>query len=169
MFTVWSTLWTEMGEASFLVGRQCFLTNCQSMQEMSAPESTSVEESMTLRVCEGVINCTGICIDLFKVDTSTRAHITGEGELCIEASLPFKNPYPTQRKFKLLHPLHHHLLFLWAPRVSLLFRHAGHKVSWMGQRRWGKQTSYVRFFDNGSRVLSWHIALVLLGWFSWVF
>ena len=59
---------------------------------MSAPESTSVEESMTLRVCEGVINCTGIHIDLFEVDTSTGAHITREGELCVKASLLFKNP-----------------------------------------------------------------------------
>ena len=75
------------------MGKQCFLTNCQSMQEMSAPESTSVEESMTLRVCEGVINCTGIYIDLLKVDTSTGVHVTREGELCVEASLPFKNPF----------------------------------------------------------------------------
>ena len=41
------------------------------MQEMSAPESTSMEESTTLRVCEGEINCTGICIDLFEVDMKT--------------------------------------------------------------------------------------------------
>ena len=67
------------------------------MQEISALESTNVEESMTLRVCEGVISCTGICIDLFEVDTSTGAHITREGELCVEASLPFKNPCLTQR------------------------------------------------------------------------
>ena len=63
------------------------------MQEMSTSESTSMEESMTLRVCEGVINWTGICIDLFEVDTSTRAYVTKEGELCIKASLPFKNPF----------------------------------------------------------------------------
>ena len=66
------------------------------MQEMSAPESTSVEESMTLRMCEGVINCTGIRIDLFEVNMSTGVHVTRERELCIEASLPFKNPCPTQ-------------------------------------------------------------------------
>ena len=65
------------------------------MQEISAPESTSVEELTTLRVCEGVINCTGICIDLFEVDTSTGAHVTREGELYVEASLPFKNPFLT--------------------------------------------------------------------------
>ena len=59
---------------------------------MSALESTSAEESTTLRVYEEVINCTGICIDLFEVDMSTGAHVTKEGELCIEASLPFKNP-----------------------------------------------------------------------------
>ena len=82
------------------------------MQEMSAPESTSAEESMTLRVCEGVINGTGIHIDLFKVDTSTGAHVTKEGELCVEASLPFKNPYPTQRILNLLLLPCHHLLFL---------------------------------------------------------
>ena len=45
-----------MGEASFLVGSQCFLTNCQLMQEISVSESTSVEESTTFNVCEGVIN-----------------------------------------------------------------------------------------------------------------
>ena len=67
--------------------------NCQSMQEISALESTSVEELTTLRVCDEVINCTGICIDLFEVDTSTGAHITREGELCVEVSLPFKNPF----------------------------------------------------------------------------
>ena len=60
---------------------------------MLAPESTNVEELMTLRVCEGVINCILIHIDLFEVDTSTGAHITNERELCIEASLPFKNPF----------------------------------------------------------------------------
>ena len=84
-----------MGEVSFSVGRRCFQMNCQSMQEMSALESTSVEESTTLRVCKGVINCTGIHIDLFEVDTSIEAHVTREGELCVEASLPFKNPYST--------------------------------------------------------------------------
>ena len=82
-----------MGEASFSVESWCFLTNYQSMQEISAPESTSVEESTTLRVCKGVTNYTGIHIDLFEVDTSTGAHITREGELCVEASLPFKNPF----------------------------------------------------------------------------
>ena len=63
------------------------------MQEMLAPESTSVEELTTLREYEGVINCMGILIDLFKMDTSTGVHITREGELCIEVSLPFKNLY----------------------------------------------------------------------------
>ena len=62
------------------------------MQEISASESTSAEESTTFNVCEEVISCTGIHIDLFKVDTSTGVHIIREGELCIEASLPFKNP-----------------------------------------------------------------------------
>ena len=64
------------------------------MQEMSASESTSVEELMTLRVCKEVINCTGIRIDLFEVDTSTGVYVTREGELCVEVSLLFKNPYP---------------------------------------------------------------------------
>ena len=82
-----------MGEASFSMGRRCFLTNCQLMQEISAPESTSAEELMTLRVCEEVINCTRIHIDLFEVDTSTGVHVTREGEPCVEAGLPFKNPY----------------------------------------------------------------------------
>ena len=41
------------------------------MQEMSALESTSVEESMTFRVYEGVINCTGILMDLGDKDTRT--------------------------------------------------------------------------------------------------
>ena len=59
------------------------------MQEMLAPESTSVEESTTLRLYEGVINCTRMHIDLFDVDTSTGVHITKEGELCVEVSLPF--------------------------------------------------------------------------------
>ena len=65
------------------------------MQEISAPESTSVEELTTFGVCKEVINCTGIYIDLFEVDTSTGVHITREGELCVEASLPFKNPCST--------------------------------------------------------------------------
>ena len=69
-----------MEETSFLMGSQCFLTNFQSMQEMSAPESTSAEESMTFNVCERVINCTGIHIDLFEVDTSTRVHVMRERE-----------------------------------------------------------------------------------------
>ena len=65
------------------------------MQEISVPESTSVEESMTFNVCERVINCTGICIDLFDVDASIEAYITREGELCVKASLLFKNPFLT--------------------------------------------------------------------------
>ena len=36
---------------------------------MSALESTSAEESTTLRVCDGEINCTGIFIDLGDEDT----------------------------------------------------------------------------------------------------
>ena len=79
------------------------------MQEMSAPESTSAEESMTLRVCKGVINYTGIHIDLFEVDTSTGVHVTREGELFIKVSLTFKNPYSTQNGPKLLLLLHHYL------------------------------------------------------------
>ena len=38
---------------------------------MSAPESTSAEESTTLRVFEGVINCTGILIDFGDEETRT--------------------------------------------------------------------------------------------------
>ena len=78
---------------------------------MSAPESTSVEELTTLRVCERAINCMGIHIDLFDVDTSTGAHVIREGELCIEASLSFKNPFQAQRQPKLLLRLLHHLQF----------------------------------------------------------
>ena len=64
---------------------------------MSALESTSAEELTTFRVCEGVINWIGIHIDLFKVNTSTGVHITRKGELCIEMSLSFKNPFLTQK------------------------------------------------------------------------
>ena len=59
-----------MGEASFSVESQCFLTNCQSIQEMLAPESTSAEELTTFNMCEGVINCMGftyICLRLIQV------------------------------------------------------------------------------------------------------
>ena len=83
---------TAMEEASFSVGSWCFLMNCQSMQKISASESTSIEESTTFNVCKGVINSTGIRIDLFKVDTSTGAHIMREGKLCVEVSLLSKNP-----------------------------------------------------------------------------
>ena len=72
------------------MGSQCFLTNCQSMQEISVSESISAEELMTLRVCKRVISCTGIYIDLFEVDTITGVHVTRGGELCIKASLLFK-------------------------------------------------------------------------------
>ena len=41
------------------------------MQEMSAPESTSAEESTTLRVFIGVINCIGIFMDFGDEDTRT--------------------------------------------------------------------------------------------------
>ena len=99
-------------EASFSVESQCFLTNCQSMQEMSAPESTNVEKLTTFNMYKRVINWTGILIDLFKVDTNTEAYNTREGELYIETSLPFKNPYPTQRIPKPLFHLHLHLQFL---------------------------------------------------------
>ena len=116
-----------MEEASFSMGSLCFLTNRQSMHEISAPESTSAEESMTLRVCKGVINCTGIHIDLFEVDTSTVVHVTREGELCVKVSLPFKNPF--QRKLRLLLCLHCCLQFLSAQGASLLYRHVGHRVS----------------------------------------
>ena len=47
-------------------------------------ESTSAEELTTFNVCKGVINCTGILIDLFKVESSTGVHITREGELCVK-------------------------------------------------------------------------------------
>ena len=83
---------------------------------------------MTLRVCEGVINCTGIRIDLFKVDTSTGVHVTREGELCVEVSLPFKNPFQAQKKLWLLLLLHC-LQFLAAPGVSLPCKHVEHEVS----------------------------------------
>ena len=63
------------------------------MQEMLVPESTSAEELTTLRVYEGMINCMGIRIDLFEVNTSTGVHVTRDGELCVEVSLPFKNPF----------------------------------------------------------------------------
>ena len=79
--------------------------NCQSMQEMLAPESTSAEGLMTFNVCEGMISCTGIHIDLFDVDTSTGLLITKERELCVEVSLPSKHPFPAQRTSRLL--LHH--------------------------------------------------------------
>ena len=45
-----------MREASFSEESQCFLTNCQLIQEISVPESTSAEKSTTLRVCKEVIN-----------------------------------------------------------------------------------------------------------------
>ena len=41
------------------------------MQEMLAPESTSAEESTTLRVFDGVISCTGILIDFGDEETRT--------------------------------------------------------------------------------------------------
>ena len=41
------------------------------MQEMSAPESTSAEESTTLRVFDGVISCIGILIDFGDEETRT--------------------------------------------------------------------------------------------------
>ena len=133
------------------------------MQEMSAPESTSAEESMTLRVCDRVINCTEIHIDLFEVDTSTGVHVTREGELCVEASLSFKNPFLIRRQPKLLLHLRHRLQSPLAQEASLLFGHIGCKVSWRGPRRWSKRTPYVHFFGSGSKVPSWHIALVPLG------
>ena len=67
------------------------------MQEMSVSGSTSVEKLMTFNVYEGLINCMGILIDLFEVDMSTGAHVTREGELCIEASLHLKNLVQTKR------------------------------------------------------------------------
>ena len=94
------------GRSEFFIGSQCFLTNCQLIQEMLAPESTSVEELTTFNVCKGVINWTVILIDLFEVDTSTGAHVTNEGELCINASLPFKNPCLVQRRLEPLFCLH---------------------------------------------------------------
>ena len=105
-------------------------------------------------VCEGVINCTGIHIDLFEVDTSTGVHITRERELCIKVSLPFKNPYPTQKIPKPLHLLLHHLQFPSAWGASLPFRRIGHGVFWGGQRRQDRQMPYVCFYDSGSRVPS---------------
>ena len=61
-----------MDEASFSVGSWCFLTNCQSMQEISAPESTSATVSMVFKVCDGETSCTGILIDFGEQDMRTR-------------------------------------------------------------------------------------------------
>ena len=155
-----------MGEGSFSMGRQCFLMNCQSMQEMLVPESTSAEESMTLRVCEGVINCTGIHIDLFEVDTSTGAHITNKGELCVEASLSFKNPCSVQNEPELLLPLHCRLLFLWVWGVSLPSEHIGLEVSWGSWRNLDKRLPCVPFCDIAGKVPSRNTPLVPLGWVS---
>ena len=96
---------------NFSVGSWCFLMNCQSIQEMSASESTSAEELMTFNMCERVINWTGILIDLFEVDTSTGVHIIREGEFYIEVSLLFKNSFLTWRKSKLLLHFYYCLLF----------------------------------------------------------
>ena len=139
-----------MGEASFSVGSRFFLTNCQSMQEMSAPESTSVEVLTTLRVCKGIINCMGICIDLFEVDTNTGAHITKEGEFCVKVNLPFKNP--VERKLRLLLRLLHHLLSLLTPGVFLPCGPIGCKVSLGCQGRQSKWMPYVHFCSIGSKV-----------------
>ena len=93
-------------EASFSIESWCFLTNCQLIQEMLAPESTSVEESTPFSVCKRVINWTVILIDLFEVDTSTGVHVTNEGELCIKVSFLFKNPCLVQRRLESLFCLH---------------------------------------------------------------
>ena len=55
LFKVWLTFWTLIEMSSFVVGRECFLTNCQSMQEMSAPLSIRMQVSMTFNMWEGVI------------------------------------------------------------------------------------------------------------------
>ena len=71
----------------------------------------------------------GIHIDLFKVDTSTGAHVTREGELCVKVSLPFKNPYPTQKipELLLLHCHRFQSLGVWEAFPP--FGHVGLKVS----------------------------------------
>ena len=56
LFEVWSTFRTLMGMSSFVVGRECFLTNCQSMQEMSAPLLIRARVSTTFNVCDGAIS-----------------------------------------------------------------------------------------------------------------
>ena len=56
LFEVWSTFWTLMGMSSFVVGRECFLTNCQSMQEMSVPLLIRVQVLMTFNMCDGTIS-----------------------------------------------------------------------------------------------------------------
>ena len=60
-----------MGEVSFSVESQCFLTNCQSIQEMSVLESISMVESMVFKVCDVKISCMGIFMDLGEEDMRT--------------------------------------------------------------------------------------------------
>ena len=43
LFEVWLTFCTLMGILSFMMGRECFLINCQLMQEISAPLSIRYE------------------------------------------------------------------------------------------------------------------------------
>ena len=42
--------YTLMGILSFVVGRECFLTNCQLMQEMSVPLSIRVQVLTTFNI-----------------------------------------------------------------------------------------------------------------------
>ena len=84
---------------------------------------------MTFNTCKRVISYTEIYIDLFDVDTSTGVHITREGELCIKASLLFKNLYLIQKKPKLLLHLLCHPQFPSAQEVFLLCRHIELEVS----------------------------------------
>ena len=50
LFEVWSIFHTLMGMSSFIVERECFLMNCQLMQEMSAPLSIRVQVSTTFNM-----------------------------------------------------------------------------------------------------------------------
>ena len=83
LFEVWSTLCTLIGTSSFMVGSECFLTNCQSMQEMSTLLSIRAQVSMTFNVCDGVMSCNGILIAFGMQDTNTGAHVM-KGELCVK-------------------------------------------------------------------------------------
>ena len=50
LFEVWSTFHTLIQTSSFVVERECFLTNCQLMQEMSAPLLIKAQVLMTFNM-----------------------------------------------------------------------------------------------------------------------